>query len=117
MEKWLRLSKEALLRAETACTDGEIPRENMFMLAPIFYAEINKTQNHSLLQRIGKEAEDMVYEDWRHHPKSKEQYKFHFVSSFLYGYVVADKITELKYDDIMQYVNDRMDLFNSDYDE
>ena len=86
------------------------------MLAPIFYAVINKIQNYSLLQRIGEEVEDMVYEDWRHHPKSKEQYKFHFVSSFLYGYVVADKITELEYDDIMEYVNDRMDLFNSDYD-
>lgn len=117
MEKWLRLSKEVLSRAENACNSGEIPKENMFMLAPIFYAEINKTNNSSLLERIGKEVEDMVYEDWKHHPKSKEQYKFHFVSSFLYSYVVADKITEFKYDDIMEYVNERLDLFNADYGE
>ena len=117
MEKWLTLSKEALSKAEAACINGEIPRENMFMLAPIFYEEVNKTNNSSLIQRIGKAVEDMVYEDWGLHPKSKEQYKFHFVSSFLYGYVVAEKITEFKYDDIMEYVNDRMILFNSDYDE
>ena len=116
MKNYLELSKEALARAEAACDSGEIPKENMFLLAPIFYAEVNKTNNNALLKQITQEIEDIVYEDWKH-PKSKEQYKFHFVSSCLYGYVVAGKIDEFKYDEIMEYVNDRMDLFNADYGE
>ena len=62
------------------------------------------------------EANDQkVVADWSVDKDSKNQYKFHYVSSYLYCYVVAGKIDEMKYDRIMEYVCGEMELFIDDY--
>lgn len=39
----------------------------------------------------------------------------HYVSSYLFCFVIAGKIEESKYDEIMEYVTSKMDLFTDDY--
>lgn len=115
MNKWLQDARDSLAEAEAVCERGEVPLENMYMLAPIIYSERNNTRNESLLSQISEETDEMVQSDWACDPQSREQYRFHFVSSYLFGYVVHGKIPELKYDEIMAYVTNRMDLFTDDY--
>ena len=81
------------------------------MVAPIIYSERQKTNTESLIQEMSETNDRQVKEDWSHDEKSKDQYKFHFVSSYLYCFVVSGKIDEFKYDEIMEYVNSKMELF------
>jgi hypothetical protein len=115
MNKWLKESEEALVRAIEISDNGDVPLKNLYLLAPIIYSERNKTNNDRLFNLQTEESEQQVKADCKVDPKSIEQYKFHFVSSYLLGYVVYDKIDEMKYDRIMEYVSQKMDLFSSDY--
>jgi len=115
MKKWLKEVEESLSAAVDASKDGSIPLQNLYMLAPIIYSERQKTKDESLIQEMIDANDRQVAEDWSHDEKSKDQYKFHYVSSYLFCFVVAGKIDELKYDQIMEYVNSQMDLFTDDY--
>ncbi len=116
MKKWLIEVEESLSKALDASTRGTVPLQNLYMLATIIYSERQKTNNESLLQEMSEANDRQFKEDCSHDEKSKDQYKFHFVSSYLYCFVVAGKIDEFKYDEIMEYVNSNMNLFTDDYD-
>ncbi|MCU7812574.1 MAG: hypothetical protein KZQ77_15305 [Candidatus Thiodiazotropha sp. (ex Notomyrtea botanica)] len=103
----------ALLAVENS---NNIPKENMYMLAPIFYSQANHMNNEQLLNEMSEANEEQYKEDCSHDENSKYQYKFHYVSSYLYCYVVAGKIDEMKYDRIMDYVNHELDLFEQGYE-
>jgi len=115
MKKWLSETEESLSFALNTAKDGSIPLQNLYMLAPIIYSERQKTQNEALIQEMIRENDKQVKTDWSFDEKSKEQYKFHYISSYLFCFVVAGKINEFKYDEIMDYVNSEMDLFTNDY--
>ena len=63
---------------------------------------------------MANETDERVKRDWSVDEESKQHYKFHFVSSYLFCFVVADKIDEFKYDNIMEFVNHEMDLFEDE---
>ncbi len=94
---------------------GDVPRENLYMLVPILYSEEMHTNNETLLREIADTNEKQVQYEWSVDAESKFQYKFHYVSSYLFSFVVAGKMDEKKYDRIMGYVTARMDIFSSDY--
>ncbi|MES3008856.1 MAG: hypothetical protein V4751_13905 [Pseudomonadota bacterium] len=115
MEKWLIEVRHSLDDAITKATGGSIPLQNLYMLAPIMYSEAHKMRNEKLLQEMIEASDDQVAADVSLDAKSKEQYKFHFVSSYLFCFVLAGKIEEMQYDRIMDYVCERLDLFEDDY--
>lgn len=115
MNKWLEKAKRSLVEAIEISSGGTIPLQNLYMLAPILYAKENNMNDDSLLQGMIEVTEGQVAEDCSHDDKSIEQYKFHYVSSYLFCYVVAGKVEEMKYDRIMAYVCSKMDLFTDDY--
>ena len=117
MREWLERAQKSLSMAQDAIDSGsDIPKENMYKLAPLFYSQINHMNNEQLLDEMSEANEAQFREDCSHDENSKYQYKFHYVSSYLYCYVVAGKLDELKYDRVMDYVNSQLDLFQSDYD-
>ena len=111
MNKWLIESREALSKALSIASGDSMPLYNMYMLAPIIYSERQKMNNDALFKNMASETDERVKSDWIVDEESKQHYKFHFVSSYLFCFVVADKIDEHKYDDIMEFVNQEMDLF------
>ena len=115
MHYWLNESEESLAKALSVQKDGSIPLQNLYMLAPIIYSERQKTNDRVLLQAMIDANDEQVKTDWSYDEKSKDQYKFHFVSSYLFCFVVAGKIDEFKYDRIMEYVNSEMSLFTVGY--
>ena len=56
--------------------------------------------------------DQQIEQDCSCDPDSIKRYKFNYVSSYLYCYVVGGKIDDLKYDNVMDYVNSNMDLFS-----
>lgn len=114
MSKWLNEVSKSLEEAIEKSSDGKIPLQNLYMLAPLLYAQKNNMHNDALLKEMIEEAENQVAEDCSHDEASVERYKFHYVSSYLFCYVVAGKIDEMEYDRIMDYVCSNMDLFSED---
>ena len=115
MKNWHEEASSSLLDAIEKAKNGSIPLHNLYMLAPILYSENKKTNNEALIQEMFEANDRQVLTDWSHDENSKNQYKFHYVSSYLYCYVVSGKIDEMKYDRIMEYVCRKMDLFTDDY--
>lgn len=115
MERWLKEVSSSLEKAVNKAESGNIPLVNIYMLAPILYAEKYNMRNESLFKEMVDETEAQVSADCSHDQKSKEQYKFHYVSSYLYCFVVAGKLEEMQYDRVMEYVCEKMDLFTDDY--
>ena len=115
MKNWLKESEESLSKALGASKKGSVSLQNIYMLAPIIYSERQNINNEALLQEMIEVNDRQVKEDWSLDKRSKDQYKFHFVSSYLYCFVIAGKIDEFKYDEIMNYVNSNMSLFEDDY--
>ena len=115
MDKWLNEVKQSLAEAIEKVGNGSIPLQNLYMIAPILYMEKHNSNNEQLFQEMIDANDEKVKRDWSLDDKSKEQYKFHYVSSYLYCFVVAGKFDEFKYDKIMDYVCGKMDLFTNDY--
>ena len=115
MKEWLKETEEALFEAITASHDGAIPLQNLYMLAPIIYSERQKTKNELLINKMIEANDKQVTSEWALDEESKDQYKFHFVSSYLFCFVVAGKIDDFKYDKIMEYVNSQIELFTGNY--
>mgnify|MGYP000011752905 CR=1 FL=1 len=115
MKKWLEEAEGSLAEAMEAARIGEIPAHNLYMIAPLIYSKRNNMSNDALVQEMVDENEVQVKRDWACDERSKDQYKFHYVASYLFCFVVAGKIEERKYDEIMEYVTSKMDLFTDDY--
>lgn len=116
MKEWLKRVENSLSMALEAVENGDrMPRENMYMLAPIFYSQVNKMNNEQRLKEMSEINDEQFKEDCSHDENSKFQYKYHYVFSYLNCYVVAGKIDEMKLDRIMEYVNDKLDLFEEGY--
>jgi len=115
MEKWLKEVEASLIESNEAARVGEIPAQNLYMIAPLIYSKRNQMNNDALVQQMVDENEEQVQRDWACDERSKDQYKFHYVASYLFCFVVAGKIEERKYDEIMEYVTRKMDLFTEDY--
>ena len=115
MNNWLEIATSSLADALEKAEGGDVPLQNLYMLAPILYSEKQNTKNEVLIQEMIEANDQQVAADWSLDENSKNQYKFHYVSSYLYCYVVAGKIDEMKYDRIMEYVCGEMDLFTDDY--
>jgi len=116
VDKWLNEVKQSLADAHEKAKNGSIPLQILYMIAPILYLEKHKSNNEQLLQEMIDTNDKQVTRDWSLDERSKEQYKFHYVSSYLYCFVMAGKFDDFKYDLIMEYVCSKMDLFTNDYD-
>ncbi|MDH5544989.1 MAG: hypothetical protein OEZ43_05315 [Gammaproteobacteria bacterium] len=112
MKHWLEASEEALKRALEIAREKSFSLEDIYLLAPLLYAERYDLNDVSLLQKMGELNQEQYETDVSLDEESRGYYKFHLVSSFLYCYVVHEKIDEFKYDEVMEYVNANMDLFD-----
>ncbi len=117
MNKWLNEVRQSLDDAHKKAEDGSISLQNLYMIAPILYMDKHNSNNEQLLQEMIDANDKQVASDWSLDDRSKEQYKFHYVSSYLYCFVIAGKFDDFKYDQIMDHVCSKMDLFTNDYDE
>lgn len=97
-------------------TESErIPLQSLYRLAPALFALKHGIQDEGLIQQMLDEADAQVTEDASYDKRSLVQYRFHYVSSYLFCYVINEELEELEYNRFFEFVNERMDLFNDDY--
>ena len=115
MKKWVEEAKAALEEALRIAEQGTVPEQDLYKLASLVYSNRQSTNNESLLKKIDAANDEQVLRDWSYDENSRKQYKFHFVSSYLFCFVIAGKVTEMKYDRIMDQVCNKLDLFTDDF--
>lgn len=115
MDKWLKEVSQSLEEAIKKAATGNIPLQNLYMLAPLMYSEAHNMRNDELLQEMIDATDAQVAADAAHDENSRGQYRFHYVASYLFCFVIAGKVEEMQYDRIMEYVCERMDLFEDGY--
>lgn len=115
MEKWLNEVSRSLDEAIEAASREGVRLQKLYRLAPVLFARKHRINNDELIQEMIDEADAQVAEDASYDESSWDQYKFHYVSSYLFCFVITGELQELEYDRVMQYVNERMDLFSDDY--
>lgn len=111
MEEWLKESEQALACALEVIANGEVDKLDSYKIAPILYCSIRELDDNVLFETMCEVNEQQVQTDCALDPSAIQNYKFNFVSSYLYCFVVHEQIDEFTYDDIMEYINDNMELF------
>ena len=109
--KYLKDVKESLKEAIMTLESGEVQTQSLYMLAPLFYSKRLKINNDALIKEMCKANEEQVSIDCSYEKESIKQYKFHYVSSYLYCYVIAGKFDEFKYDELMELTCNENDIF------
>ncbi|MDV5061854.1 hypothetical protein [Vibrio diabolicus] len=111
MDKWLTELNEVMEEALDLVSSGELKHVSMYKLAPRLYVNRYNVRSDLMLKRILDEVDEQIKTEWYSDPSSKQQFKFHFVSAYLLCFLVDGKVTSKEYDQVMNYLNKEMDLF------
>lgn len=111
MNEWLKEAKEALATALSVTDDSQPADISLYRLAPEIFANKHQELNGTSLQDMRAANEEQIKQDCLTDSTAIEHYRFNFVSSYLYCFVLSKMIDRFKYDEVMEYVNDHMDLF------
>ncbi|ANQ21063.1 hypothetical protein BA893_05060 [Vibrio natriegens] len=111
MDKWLTELNEVMEEALDLVSSGELKHVSMYKLAPRLYVNRYNVRSDLMLKRILDEVDEQIKTEWYSDPSSKQQFKFHFVSAYLLCFLVDGKVTCKEYDQVMNYLNKEMDLF------
>ena len=108
---WLKESLKALNAAEKRAIKEEGEIEFLYKYAVEYIIKNRGITDSEIIEEMKEFIQAQIDQDWGCDPESKKQYKFHFVSSYIYGHVPAELIEEMPADRIMEYVNESTNLF------
>ncbi len=111
MRKWLTEVNEVMREALSLVSSGELTHVSMYKLAPRMYAIRYNVRSDLMFKRMLHEVDEQVKIEWYSDAESKQQFRFHFVSSYLLCFLVDGKVTRKEYDQVMNYINKELDLF------
>ena len=107
---WLKEIKKGLSNAEKTSAKSGANLEFLYKIAPEMAM---KKRGVSLNDEIADDVEERVLSDWEYDEGSKQHYRFHFVSSYIFSHVPAGLLSEMEADRIMEYINENMELFSN----
>ena len=113
---WKKEIEKALASAEKQAKREKLELEYLYKYAVDYIVKNREISDEYKVQEISEEIERDIQYSREVGPDSTLNYKFGFVSSYLYGHVPACIIEETAVDKIMDYVNKNMDLFHPSYD-
>ncbi len=87
--------------------------ENLYLQAPILAARRRRIGDKELIKEMEAHAIEGVDHDLSLAPDSKKFWLFHFVLAYVHSHVPIDIVDELAMDRVMDYINDRYDLFRT----
>jgi len=87
--------------------------ENIYFHAPFLAAQRRKIKDPELINEMERHAIEGVKHDLSLAPESIRFWLFHFVLAYVHSHVPIDIVDELAMDRVMDYINDRHDLFHT----
>ncbi len=85
--------------------------EDLYKLSAQMAANNRGVSDREILDEMYSFSTEAVEHDFSRNPAEKEKYKFHFVIAYIHSHVPAGFFTEMEGDRIMDYVNEKWDLF------
>ena len=113
-KKWLLDVKSAYEEAIIEYNNGNLKiteKEELYKIAPLIAAQRNEIYDQEIINEMCEFTFVIVNHDISIDPKSRQQYKFNFVITYIQSHAPAGVITEMEGDQIMEYVNNHMELF------
>lgn len=87
--------------------------ENIYYNAPFLAAQRRKIKDPELIKEMERHAIEGVKHDLFLAPETIRFWLFHFVLAYVHSHVPVDIVDELAMDRVMDYINDRHDLFHT----
>jgi hypothetical protein len=87
---------------------------DLFQYCGALAAENRNIVNASLLDEMNEFVRSMVEHDYSVDDQSRDCFKFHFVSGYIYAHVAAELVTVRDCEKALQYVTEKWDLFDAD---
>lgn len=84
---------------------------NIFKYAISHAVEAMGLEDLDSIEEIEEYIGELIDQDWSCDPESKNRYKFHYASTYIFSHVPPGFLEEMEADQIMEYVNDEIDLF------
>jgi len=85
--------------------------EDLYKSAAQMAANNRGISDPEILDDMSSFSTEPVEHDFSLNPAEREKYKFQFVIAYIHSHVPAGFITEMEGDRIMDYVNEKWDLF------
>jgi len=112
---WLREIKEALASAEIRAVNDSIEIQFLYRYTPQMVADKRGITDTKTIDHIHKEVEKDIKQQWSLDDRFVGDYKFYFVSSYIFCHVLAELIEDIPSDRVMDYVNKNIDLFDQSF--
>ena len=88
-------------------------KEEFYKVAPLIAAERRRIEDDGVIAEMVRLTDESVEREFSVDPESKGHYQFQFVIAYVHAHVPAGLFTEMEGDRIMDYINDRWDLFEN----
>ena len=85
--------------------------EDLYKSAAQMAATNRGISDPEILDEMSSFSTEPVEHDFSLNPAEREEYKFQFVIAYIHSHVPAGFITEMEGDRIMDYINEKWDLF------
>jgi len=85
--------------------------EDLYKSAAQMAANNRGISDPEILDEMSSFSTEPIEHDFSLNPAEREKYKFQFVIAYIHSHVPAGFITEMEGDRIMDYVNEKWDLF------
>jgi len=86
--------------------------EDLYKLSSKMAAHNRGISDSAMLEEMYSFSVEPVEHDISNNPSEREKYKFQFVIAYIQSHVPAGFLTEIEGDSIMDYVNEKWDLFS-----
>lgn len=113
---WKREIEKALSSAQKRSKEESAELECLYKYSAEYVSRARSITDKAVVEEMLQAMERDVQYNWGVDPDSKLNYKFTFVSSYLYAHVTAGIIGEREIEKVMDYLNENMELFHSRYE-
>ena len=112
---WKKEIEKALASAEKRAEKEGLERESLYKYAVDYITKNRGISDDALVREVAEQIEADIKYSREVDPDSRLNFRFGFVSSYLYGHATAGVIDEIYADKILDYISRNMDLFHPDY--
>ncbi|MBV7317415.1 hypothetical protein [Shewanella sp. NIFS-20-20] len=113
MDKWVEEIGHGIPVAIAAARNNSEHLSYIFKYAISHAIESMDIHDLDVIEEIEEYISELIDLDWSNDPESKSQYKFHYASTYIFAHVPAEQIEEMEADRIMDYVVEKLELFQT----
>lgn len=110
--KWVSEIEEGMSKAIAFSNNNHQDIRYIWRYAISHAIESMNLTDLDTIEDIEEYVAGLIDQDWSCDPDSKNSYRFHYASTYIFSHVPAGYLDEMQGDRVMDYVNEKIDLFS-----